>query len=292
MRTVRRSPPGPSRWAYRARRTWAKPWLRSFVKGYLPVILLGLAGWAVVSNDRARLAIAEAGTALVERLAARPEFAVTGVEIVGASPALAAEIREITGQLTGASSLSLDLAALREAVLALPAVAEASAVFDPGGTLRIEVVRRDPVALWRDGAGRLALIDRQGVRVREAAARISYPDLPLLLGTGAPEAAGEGLRLLDAAADLRPRLRALVRVGERRWDIVLDGDLTVMLPAQNPLGALRGVMALDDSLGLLSRDLVAVDLRVRQRPVLRIAPGAAEDMVLRRAVGMAVGEDT
>jgi cell division protein FtsQ len=130
------------------------------------------------------------------------------------------------------------------------------------------------------------------VRVREAVARISYPDLPLLLGTGAPEAAAEGLRLLDAAPGLRPRLRALVRVGERRWDIVLDGDMTVMLPAENPLGALRGVMALDESLGLLSRDLVAVDLRVRERPVLRIAPGAAEDMVLRRAVGMAVGEDT
>lgn len=288
MRAVRRHP-GPSRWAYRLRRAWAKPWLRGFVKGYLPLLALAVLGWWVVSNDRLRLALASVGAAVAERLAARPEFAVRGVAIEGADPALVRRIEAATGALDGRSSLVLDLAALRDRVAALPGVAEASAVFDPGGIVRITVVRRVPAALWRGPEG-LALIDAEGVRLGMAGSRIAYPELPLLIGEGAPGAVSEALALLETAPALAPRLRAAVRVGERRWDLVLDRGLRVMLPEANPLGALRGVMALDEAQGLLDRDLAAVDVRVRARPTLRAAP-RGDDGVGHRWVPPE-GEDT
>lgn len=287
--------PGPSRWRYRLRRAWADPRLRAFVKGYMPLIALALAGWAVVADDRLRLAAAERGAAALAWLSARPELAVGGLAIEGATPALARDIRATLGPVAGQSSLTLDLDLLRDRVEALAAVRRASLYFDPGGLLTVTVVRREPVALWRDRTGALRLIDVEGVALDDAGSRLVYPDLPLVLGDGAPRAVAEALELIAAAPALLPRLRGLVRVGERRWDIVLGAtpeDLVIMLPEVRPLGALRGLMALDETQGLLARDLVAVDLRVRARPALRVAPGAAEQMVLRRAVRLVAGKDT
>ena len=284
--------PGPSRWGYRLRRAWATAWLRSFVKGYLPLLALALAGWGVVSTDRLRLAIAEAAGQLVERLAARPEFAVRGVSVGGATPALERDIARLTDGLAGRSSLALDLAGLRAEIESLPAVASASVVFDPNGTLRITVARREPAALWRDGEGALHLIDSHGVVIRPVASRFAWPEMPLLLGPGAERAVDEALALLAAAPALAGRMRGLARVGERRWDIVLDRDLVIMLPAKRPLSALRSALALDEAQRLFERDLAAIDLRVQPRPVLRIAPEAAEEMVLRRIVNLVEGEDT
>lgn len=284
--------PGPSLWGYRLRRAWAKPWLRSFVRGYLPVILLALAGWGVISTDSLRLAVAERAGAVLEHLAARPEFAVKGVRIGGAPPALEREITALSDGLAGRSSLALDLAGLRARIEALPAVASARVVFDPDGTLRIGIDRRAPAALWRDGSGALRLIDAKGVAIREVASRFAWPEMALLIGPGAPRAVEEALALLEEAPELAPRLRGLARVGERRWDMVLDAGLVIMLPETRPRAALRGLMALEEAQGILERDLAAIDLRVQARPVLRLAPGAAEDMVLRRVVGLAEGEDT
>ena len=283
---------GPSRLGYKLARAWASARVRTLVRVYLPMALVGLAAWGVVSTDRLRLAIEAEAAALVERLAARPEFTVQGLTIQGATPALERELRGIVGKVEGQSSLTLDIAELRDAVEALPAVRRAAAAFDTTGQLVVEVTRRVPAALWRDPEGVLHLVDLEGVAIRRVATRLAYPDYPLLLGRGAPGAVVEALAILDAAPRLRPRLRGLVRVGERRWDAVLGNDLTVMLPERAPERAIAGAMALHGAEDLLDRDLVAVDLRRPARPVLRLAPGAAEDMVLRRAAELLLGEET
>lgn len=281
--------PGPSRWGYRLRRAWARPWVKGFVKGYLPAILLALAGLGVVSTDRLRLAVAETAGALAERLAARPEFAVADVAVAGATPALGREIAALTQGLAGRSSLALDLAALRSEIEALAAVARAAVVFDPGGTLRITIERRDPVALWRNGAGALHLIDRQGVVIRPVSSRFAWPDMPLLLGAGAEDRVGEALAILAAAPDLVDRLRGLARVGERRWDIVLDREQRIALPETNALAALEQVIALDEAQDLLSRDVLRIDMRNPARPVLRLSEHALRE--LDRLRSLASGED-
>ena len=47
------------------------------------------------------------------------------------------------------------------------------------------------------------------------------------------------------------RLRGLVRVGERRWDVVLDREQRIMLPEQNPIGAVERGIVLSDLQDLL-----------------------------------------
>jgi cell division protein FtsQ len=99
----------------------------------------------------------------------------------------------------------------------------------------------------------------------------------------------EALDLLAEAEAVAPRIRGLVRMGERRWDLVLDRDQVIRLPEADPVAALRRVMALHKAEALLDRDLHSVDLRDPRRPALGLSPYAKSELErLRMAVQ---GED-
>ncbi len=78
-------------------------------------------------------------------------------------------------------------------------------------------------------------------------------------------------------------------MGERRWDLVLDRDQVIRLPEADPVAALRRVMALDATDGLLARDVAVVDLRDPDRPMLRLTEHAQAELVRLRE--MIKGED-
>jgi cell division protein FtsQ len=148
------------------------------------------------------------------------------------------------------------------------------------------------VALFRRSARELALLDEDGVEIGPAGRRSDHPDLPVMVGVGAPDRVQEVLALIDAAPDIVPRLRAFVRVGERRWNIELSRDLRIELPEEGGVEALSRVMALHYGDELLDRDLDVIDMRLRGRPVLRMKPEAAETYQIRRAVAAIGGEET
>jgi cell division protein FtsQ len=122
------------------------------------------------------------------------------------------------------------------------------------------------------------LVDAGGHRTGQISARSLRGDLPLIAGQGADRAAPEALALVAAAGPLLPRLRGLVRMGDRRWDLVLDRDQRILLPETNPVRALERLLALDQAEGILSRDITAVDLRLDHRPTLRLSADAAETL--------------
>ncbi len=109
-----------------------------------------------------------------------------------------------------------------------------------------------------------------------------------LAGEGADRAVPEALALMRAAKPLEGRLRGLVRMGERRWDVVLDRGQRILLPEKNPIDALEQVIAVHQAQELLERDLAAVDMRNVTRPTLRMEPQAVEE--LRRIRGIVVGD--
>jgi cell division protein FtsQ len=147
----------------------------------------------------------------------------------------------------------------------------------------VKVTEREPAVVWRGPQG-LILLDAQGHRIAALLERSERADLPLIAGEGADEAVPEALHLLATAAPIRARLRGLVRMGERRWDLVLDRNQRILLPAAAADLALERLLAFDAAQGLLKRDITAVDLRLPDRPALRLAPYALTE--LRRAQGL------
>jgi len=261
--------------------------VRRLARVGLPAALSTLACIWVFSQPQNRTAFTEMFAEIRRTFAERPEFMVQLMAIDGASAELAADIRTVLPVDFPISSFDLDLVAMQDAAEALDAVASVDLRVRKGGVLQIDVTERVPALVWRSG-NRLELLDGTGRRVASIATRTARPDLPLIAGPGADEATPEALDLLAAAAPLAGRLRGLVRVGERRWDVVLDREQRIMLPELDPVPALEEIIALHQAQDLLSRDLAAVDMRNPYRPTLRMLPQAVQEM--HRIKGIELGD--
>lgn len=283
-RTIRRDP-APSRWAYRVQRVMLTPHLRLFIRTGLPTLaLLGAIGF-YFSHEPNRAALVSAATDLRAKFEDRPEFRVSLASIEGASEDLAEAVRGRLDVRLPQSSFDIDLDAARARIEALDAVKRADLRVRSGGVLQVVITERVPVVVWRTEDG-LMLVDDAGHRVAGLIARTDRPDLPLMAGAGADDATPEALDLIAAAGPLAPRIRGLVRMGERRWDIVLDRNQRILLPERNAVRALERLLALDHVQDIMNRDILAIDLRSDHRPILRLTPYALNET--RRAKGIAI----
>jgi len=272
-RETRRTDPAPSRLAYRMHRVWLTPAFWWFLRYGMPMLALAaLVAWTFASEDR-RIAVQAWAQDIRRQIEERPEFMVTLLAIDGASDPVAREIRTRLPVHLPTSSFDLDLEALRREVLEVPAVKSAEVHVRAGGVLEVSVRERVPVALWR-GPGGLSVLSRDGTVIGSLGARAERADLPLLAGEGADRAVAEALDVLAAAEPFHDRVRGLQRVGERRWDIVLDRGQVIQLPSGDPVGATERVIALDAAQDLLKRDIAVVDFRNRDRATVRLTENA------------------
>ncbi len=286
-RLLRRRDPAPSRWSYRMQRLWLTPSVRRLLRLGLPMMVLVASSVWTFTQPPNRAALGKLYTDIRRSVAERPEFMVTVLSIYGASEELSADIREILTMDFPISSFDLDLEGMQQIVVGLDAVAAADLRVRPGGILQLDVTERVPAVVWRSG-DMLELLDREGHRVSALESRSDRADLPLIAGEGAERRVPEALSLLDSAAPVAARMRGLVLMGRRRWDVVLDRDQRIQLPAQDPVQALEQVIALDQAQELLGRDLSVVDMRNPHRPTLRMNAPAVE--TLYRIKGIELGD--
>jgi len=172
------------------------------------------------------------------------------------------------------SSFDIDLEAMRQKVEELDGVRSARVRVGEAGHLKIDITPRIPVALWRDG-DTLHLLDEAGTFAGVVETRTDRIDLPLIAGDGAQDHIEEALSLFRDAKPLQERIRGLVRMGERRWDVVLDRDQRILLPAEGAVAALDRVIVLQQASDLLDRDVAVVDMRNADRPTIRVNREAA-----------------
>ncbi|MBN9887410.1 cell division protein FtsQ/DivIB [Salipiger abyssi] len=266
---VHRPDPAPSRLKYRIERLMLTPLFRLALRVGLPALIgFGATSWYFSYEDH-RTAVLDAIAGIRNQIETRPEFMVNLMAIDGASPGVSDDIREILPIDFPVSSFDLDLVLMQGAIVGLDAVESARLRIRQGGVLQIDVTERVPVALWRL-RGELELLDDTGARVGPAMVRSEYPGLPVIAGKGADDFVAEAVELVQAAAPLAGRLRGLERIGERRWDVVLDRGQRLMLPETGAVRALERAIAMDQAVDMLSRDIAAVDLRLPRRPTLRL----------------------
>jgi len=265
--------PAPSRWSYRYQRLMLTPGVRLMLRAGIPLLVtLGVAG-AYLSDAGRREQIVLAVSEARNSIETRPEFMVKLMAVDGAGYVVAGDIREIVPIEFPVSSFDLDLKDLRRSIAELDAVKEVSVRIRPGGVLQVDVIERVPAILWRTRTG-LQVLDADGASVTSTWSRTEYPDLPVIAGDGADKHVKEALALIGAAKPLGARLRGIVRIGERRWDVVLDRGQRILLPATAPIQALERVIALSEAQDVLARDLAAVDMRIAARPTLRMNKAA------------------
>ncbi|MEM1234224.1 MAG: cell division protein FtsQ/DivIB [Pseudomonadota bacterium] len=279
-----------SRWGYRMQRLWLTPLFRALLRTGVPSVVVCAAIYSYVAQPHVKLAMAEAVLEARASLQERPEFMVRLMTVEGAAPDVAERVRATLHLDFPVSSFDLDLGVLRQQVEALPPVRDATLRVRPGGVLEIEIIERTPALVWRREAG-LGLIDVDGVLVSGLDWRADRADLPLVVGEGADRAVKEALALMQAAGPIASRMRGLRRMGERRWDVVLDRGQTIQLPEIDAVRALERVILLDQAQDLLARDISHVDLRNPRRPILRLAQSSLEELQRIRGLEFGVNVD-
>ena len=166
------------------------------------------------------LLVACAGAYVIAR--ETPIFALQKIEVEGAPPAVAAQIRSALGPLTGESLVAFDSSAAARRLAVLPQVAQAHFDRDFPHTLRVSVKVEQPVALLRKESNAW-LISASG-RVLAELHGGSYPPLPRIwLDAGTDITVGTPV---DSTADL-VRIASLLtqyRLPERVLSVQRDGD--------------------------------------------------------------------
>ena len=204
---------------------------------------------------------------LGERLGLKVERVVVEGRVMTPDPVLRAAI----GVRAGDKLLGFSLDAIRSRVEGLTWVQSAAVERRLPGTLVVNLVERRPFAVWQNG-GKFVLIDRAGQVVapedpaKDAAA---FRVLPLVVGPGAPEHAADLLDALAAQPALRARVVAIVRVGERRWNLRLNTGADVLLPEGHEAAAIARLVEFQQAQNLLDRPVQILDMRLPDRLVVR-----------------------
>ena len=211
-------------------------------------------------------------TTVIDAVAEPLGFAIDTIDVSGNTETSEIDVLQALWQ-TGAQSLpSLDPDAARLTLEAMPWIEKAAVAKTYPDRVAIRLTERKPYALWQKGR-ELYVIDRDGREiVPYAAARFS--NLPFVVGVGAAKNAAKFLDQMDVLPELRARVKAYIRVGDRRWDLRLENGMTVRLPEEGAIEAAAEVSRMDRELGLLSRDILVVDMRIEDRVVVRLTPDA------------------
>ena len=218
----------------------------------------------------ALLALAAGGYAAARQTSL---FAVRSLEVEGASPAVARQVREVLEPLRGKSLVAVDGADVADRLTALPWVESVRLDRSFPHTLRVAVTPEQPVAVLRRGAeawlvsasGRV--LEEGGARERTRLPRIWLPaSAEPLVGGRVQDGAAVAVAALAPAAGtpFLARVR-FVRQGEETLTLVLRSGIEVRLGDTSEL-----LLKLEIARAILS-GLVApgyLDLSVPDRPVL------------------------
>ncbi len=201
-------------------------------------------------------------------------FRIAAVSLTGSKEVSREEILTTAGVTGQASLLFLDADAARTRLLANPWIADAAVLKLYPDRLQITVTERLAFALWQKD-GRVSVIAQDGT-VLEPFVEDRYRSLPMVVGRGAAQQAKDFLAVMARHPDVQTQLRASIFVAERRWNLRLNNGIDVRLPEGDIEAALDRLVALDRDKKLLSRDIVAVDLRLPDRVSVRLSDAAAQ----------------
>ena len=225
--------------------------------------------------------VAGAGAAGWHWLTTSPRFAVSTVQVRGASRVEVGRLVEAAGILRGTSLFAVDPREVRARLEELPEIRRAEVIRELPNRLEIVVEERRPFTLVH--AGRLHWVDEEGLLLGEERRAVA-PEVPMISGLSDEELASMRTAPGPKARAAIALIRALLRSGSALASEISEIDMS---RADGPvlytvdgvevrlghdewderLARLEGVLA---QVG--SDDVRAVDLRFRDQVVLRKAP--------------------
>jgi cell division protein FtsQ len=195
----------------------------------------------------------------IDSLVADAGFGISAIRLSGNVHTQPSSVITALGFEPGQSIFGADIQSARGRLLALDWVADVQVRRQYPDSIAVAIVEKLPFALWQSADG-LYVVERSG-RVITKTQASAFPGLPMFIGDGAPAL---GAELVDAVAQHRAvvaRVKAMQRVSERRWNLLLDDGVVVKLPETGWAKQLDELEHLIVDKGVLERDIKEIDLR-------------------------------
>jgi cell division protein FtsQ len=253
--------------------------------------IAGVAGSAVILSLIAIVLWAGGYLGMMARAADRAAGTATaaaGLEVRrvllrGAHQTAHDEILKALGPIVGAPMVQISLEDARMRVESLGWIRSAAVTRLMPDTIVVSVREREPAAVWQVD-GDLNLIDATGAVIRAVGA-YEYSNLPLIVGSGAADAAAGVLHALKRHEELNRRTYALIRVGDRRWNLRLRNNIDIKLPETGYEKAVGDVALMHAAQSTLDQPLEYIDLRDPERLIIRRRGETGDD-----SAGAGLGE--
>ena len=153
------------------------------------------------------------------------------------------------------NTYEVDLTALNERIGAVPGVKKSAVRRLPNGNLAVQADMYKAVAQWSDGESFFPLsadgtVVNQPSDARDPGAVVFVGPIPSDISD-----------ITAAARNMVEDVAYMEWIENRRWNMVTNGGITVMLPEQNPIAAVSTLISLDKTHNILEKKISVIDMR-------------------------------
>jgi len=174
----------------------------------------------------------------------------------------------------GDNILEIDLTEVRDKVKSLPWVKDVTVTrrYFPN-IIHINITEKTVKSIWQY-KNEFYPIDEDGQIIETE--YVPQKNILQIIGEGAPENFHNLMQIVEQDKELFSRLKAANFISKRRWNLIFDDvehGITVKLPEEDVEAAWKKLVKLDKTRGILKRKLTFIDLRLKNKVVVRLNTG-------------------
>ena len=171
----------------------------------------------------------------------------------------------------GDNILNIDLQKVREDVQSLPWVKDVVVTrrYFPN-IIHISIKEKTVKSIWQY-QNEFYPIDEDGNIIETE--YVPQQNVLQIVGEGAPEHIKDLLQTIEKDKDVFSRLKAANYISQRRWDLIFDNvehGITVKMPEDDLESAWKKLVKLDKTHGILKYKLTFIDLRLKNKVIVKV----------------------
>ena len=188
------------------------------------------------------------------------------------------DILRIINLQRGDNILEIDLEKISEKIKTLPWIKNVSVSrsYFPN-VLHISLQEKTVKSIWQY-KNEFYPIDEDGKIIETE--YVPQKDLLLIVGEDAPENINHLTEILETDKELFAHVKAANFISKRRWDLIFDDietGITVKMPQENIADAWQKLVKLNKTKGILKRKLTFIDLRLKNKVIVKISEDSTTD---------------
>ena len=213
---------------------------------------------------------------IVPKFSAKIGLSVKRIEISGMQNSDETIVKNITKFIYGKPILFTDIEDVKKRIEGLDWIKFAEVRRNYPDKIYIKVRERIPFAIWQNDS-EISLINIDGNVITNQNLN-KFKDFPLVIGPDAPDHAEELIKVISSDVELSKRVTAATRVGMRRWNILIDGRIDILLPEGDFKLAWEKLVRLQKIRNILDRKISMIDFRDKDRLIIRLMPGVIDEI--------------